>query len=250
MYFCRSNFKTMIQKAFAFLVCLSISLSADSQETKKVKRPDLPGSFIIEFGFNTAQGTTPANFDQGVWGSRTLNLYYQYPIRLWKTKFSFNPAMGLSFERYKFSNNFTLPSTPNANGQYDLVRITDVYQNASPVKSMLIMNYLDFMPVELRFDTKPEDLARSIHISAGLRVGLLFDSHTKVVFDQGGEEKTIKDKQKFGLNTFRYGLYGRVGIGNFNLFYNYTITPVFDATKAPSGSQMNTATIGISLSGF
>jgi hypothetical protein len=84
----------MIQKAFAFLVCLSISLSAVSQETKKAKRPDLPGSFIIEFGFNTAQGSTPANFDQGVWGSRTLNLYYQYPIRLWKTKFRFNPALG------------------------------------------------------------------------------------------------------------------------------------------------------------
>lgn len=240
----------MIQKAFAFLVCLSISLSAVSQETKKARRPDLPGSFIIEFGFNTAQGSTPANFDQGVWGSRTLNLYYQYPIRLWKTKFSFNPALGLSLERYKFSNNYTLPSVPEPNGQYDLKRIIDIYPNSSPSKSMLIMNYFDFMPVELRFDTKPEDLARSIHISAGLRVGLLFDSHTKVVFDQGGEEKTIKEKQKFGLNTFRYGLYGRVGIGNFNLFYNYNITPVFDAATAPSGSQMNTATVGISLSGF
>jgi hypothetical protein len=240
----------MIQKAIAFGIAVIISGSLMAQETKKVRRPDLPGSFIIEFGFNTAQGTTPANFDQGVWGSRTLNLYYQYPIRLWQTKFSFNPGLGLSFERYKFSNNFTLPSTPNASGQFDLVRITDVYTNASPVKSMLIMNYLEFMPVELRFDTKPEDLARSIHVSAGLRVGLLYDSHTKVVFDQGGEEKTIKDKQKFGLNSFRYGLYGRVGIGNFNLFYNYTITPVFDTAKAPSNSQMNTATIGISLSGF
>jgi hypothetical protein len=229
------------------LIISSLSLA---QDAKKITRPDLPGSFIIEFGLNTAQGSTPTNFDQGIWGSRTLNLYYQYPVRLWKSKFSFNPSIGLSFERYKFSNNYTLPRIANPEGRYDLVPVTDTYSNVSVNKSMLVMNYLDFMPIELRFDTKPEDLNRSVHVAAGLRLGLLFDSHTKIVYSEGGEEKTIKDKQKFGLNTFRYGFYGRVGIGNFSIFGNYTITPVFETAKAPSNSTMSTMTIGISLSGF
>lgn len=239
----------MRKSLYIIIPVFTISFSL-AQEAKKVKRPDLPGSFIVEFGFNTAQGTTPANYDQGVWGSRTLNLYYQYSIRLWKSKFSINPGLGLSFERYKFSNNYTLPRLPNADGRYDLVRVTEVYPNVTVDKSMLVMNYLDFMPVELRFDTKPEDLNRSFHVSAGLRVGFLFDSHTKVAYSEAGEDKTIKDKQKFGLNTFRYGFYGRLGIGNFSLFGNYNITPVFDTPRAPSNSTMSTMTIGLSISGF
>ncbi len=50
---------------------------------------------------------------------------------------------------------------PNQDGRYDLVRVTDIYPNVSVDKSMLVMNYLDFMPIELRFDTKPEDINRS-----------------------------------------------------------------------------------------
>ncbi len=67
----------MRKSLYIIIPVFTISFSL-AQEAKKVKRPDLPGSFIVEFGFNTAQGTTPANYDQGVWGSRTLNLYYQY----------------------------------------------------------------------------------------------------------------------------------------------------------------------------
>lgn len=239
----------MIQRITVVLFCIFLSGSLLAQEVKKVKRPDLPGSFIIELGLNRAMGTTPENFEQGGWGSRTLNLYYQYPIRLWKTKFSVNPALGLSFERYKFTNNYTISRTTNVNGEYIFERITDTYPNSSPSKSMLITNYLDFMPLEIRFDTKPEDLARSFHVAVGARVGLLFDSFTKVVYDLDGEQQKVKAKQKFGLNSFRYGLYSRLGIGNFNLFGYYNITPVF-GSEGPSGSEMNTLTIGISLSGF
>ncbi|MFM8744599.1 MAG: hypothetical protein ACKODM_14910, partial [Cytophagales bacterium] len=120
-----------MRKSLITIVAVVVSIFSLAQEAKRVKRPDLPGSFIIEFGFNTAQGSTPVNYDQGVWGSRTLNLYYQYPIRLWKTKFSVNPGLGLSLERYKFSNNYTLPRLANSDGRYDLVRVTDIYPNVS-----------------------------------------------------------------------------------------------------------------------
>jgi hypothetical protein len=240
----------MLQRISASLLLVVISLSLQAQEKeRKARRPDLPGSFLIEFGFNRAQGTTPAKFDQGLWGSRTLNLYYQYSIRLWKTKFSFNPGGGFSFERYKLSNNYTLDRKPGSDGSYALVPATDLsLPNAD--KSMLIMNYFDLMPVELRFDTKPEDLARSIHISAGARVGFLFETHTKVNYSEGAESKTIKDQQQHGLNSLRYGVYSRIGIGSFNLFGYYNLNPVFQENKGPNQTQMNTLTVGISLSGF
>ncbi|MFM9838643.1 MAG: outer membrane beta-barrel protein [Cyclobacteriaceae bacterium] len=240
----------MLRKISATLLVTLLALSLQAQEKeRKARRPDLPGSFLIEFGFNRAQGTTPTKFDPGLWGSRTLNLYYQYPIRLWKTKFSYNPGGGFSFERYKLSNNYTLARQASGDGSFPLVQASDLNMpNAD--KSMLIMNYFELMPVELRFDTKPDDLARSIHISAGVRVGYLFESHTKVNYSEGGDSKTIKDNQNHGLSSLRYGVYSRLGVGSFNFFGYYNITPIFQANKGPELTQMNTLTVGISLSGF
>ena len=81
-------------------------------------------------------------------------------------------------------------------------------------------------------------------------MGFLFESHTKVNYSEGGEDKTIKDKQNHGLSSFRYGLYSRIGVGSFSLFGYYNITPVWQANKGPEQTQLNTLTIGISLSGF
>ncbi len=72
----------MFRTISASFLLLFIAFSSQAQEKKqRVKRPDFPGAFLIEFGFNRAQGSTPDNFEQGFWGSRTLNLYDQYPIR-------------------------------------------------------------------------------------------------------------------------------------------------------------------------
>jgi Outer membrane protein beta-barrel domain len=240
----------MLPKISAFLLAslLSISLQAQEKE-RKARRPDLPGAFIIEFGFNRAQGSTPKNFDPGFWGSRTLNLYYQYPVRLFKSKFSYNPGGGFSFERYKLPDAYTLDKKTSADGSFPLVLSSDLNMpNAD--KSMLIMNYFELMPVELRFDTKPEDLARSIHIAAGMRVGYLFESHTKVNYSEGGNSITNKDKQDHGLNSFRYAAYGKLGIGSFSFFGYYNLNPLFQTDKGPNQTQMNTLTLGISLSGF
>jgi hypothetical protein len=252
MYFCRSKFlKTaMLPKILAFLLVSLLSLSLQGQEKEhKAKRPDLPGAFIIEFGFNRAQGSTPKNFDPAFWGSRTLNLYYQYPIRLLNSKFSYNPGGGFSFERYKLPDAYTLDRKVGADGSFPLVLTKDLDMPNSD-KSMLITNYFELMPVELRFDTKPEDLARSIHVAAGMRVGYLFESHTKVNYSDGGDSKTIKDKQDHGLNSLRYAAYGKIGIGSFSLFGYYNINPMFQANRGPDQTQMNTLTLGISLSGF
>lgn len=240
----------MFRTISASFLLLFIAFSLQAQEKKqRVKRPDLPGAFLIEFGFNRAQGSTPANFEQGFWGSRTLNLYYQYPIRLWNTKFSYRPTFGLSLERYKLTNNYTLDKLVSGDGTYRLLPASELgMPNAD--KSMVIMNYLEIMPAEFRFDTKPNDPARSIHVTAGIRLGVLFETHTKVNYSVNGESVTAKDAQSHGISPVRFGYYGKVGIGSFSLFGYYNATPIFQENKGPNQTKMNTLTIGISLSGF
>src|SRR5688572_27628137 len=107
----------MIRTA-SFILLLAISLPAAAQVSepnaesayaapKNGDRPDIPGTFMLELGINSPLDA-PDRFDAGLWGSRTLNVYYTYELRIMNSKFSVVPGIGLSLERYKFKNGATL----------------------------------------------------------------------------------------------------------------------------------------------
>jgi Outer membrane protein beta-barrel domain len=215
---------------------------------KKTSRPDIPGSILVELGINLKNGVVPPDFQKGLWGSRTVNIYYQYPIRLFKSRISFNPGIGLSLERWKFTNSYTLAPQPILDGSYPLVPASGLHSGTIN-RSQLVNNYLE-APLEFRYDTNPEDIARSINVAIGGRFGVLYDSFTKIDYSENSENKSNKDKQWHGMNQFRYGVYGRAGISGFSLFCYYNISPMFADGKGPLQTQMNSVTIGISVNGF
>ncbi len=241
------------------LVALMAQAQSDLVKTKKKLKPNIPGNFVVDLGVNRAL-SAPNTWNQGFWGSRALNVYYQYPMRFGKSKFSFIPGAGVSLERWKFTNGATLIDTvelvsfpngvasPNQTEEYNLLSPTRL---RLPLlnKSMLVANYFE-IPVEFRFDSKPEDISRSINVAVGGRVGVLFDAFTKVKFSDNGEKQTIKNKFNHGLNPIRYGVYTRFGIGSFNWFMYYNLSEMFESNKGPKGTTMNTFTAGISISGF
>jgi hypothetical protein len=245
----------MIQKiaCIALLIALSYGATAQSKETgkKRYGRPDLPGTFVMELGFNRGIGA-PSNFSLGLLGSRTLNIYYQYDIRILKSRFSLVPGIGFSLERFKFKNNGVLAYNSAAS---DSLQIVTALQAGVPglKKSQLITNYLD-IPVEIRYSSNPDDPGRSFKLSAGARIGYMFDSFTKVKYKDDGEKKHLKDKQNFDLTRIRYGLFGKIGIGNFSVFTYYNMTPLFKTGKGPGQkgivTDFNTFTVGISLASF
>ncbi len=238
----------MIRSLLVLLPLFIISFNLFSQEKpKKAARPNIPGSFMIDLGVNRAIDK-PNNFKQGFWGSRTLNLYYQYPMRFGRSKFSFNPGVGASMERWKFTNNYVVADTTNNSiDDFFLFPGSTFYKGIK--KSMLIANYVE-VPLEFRFDTAPEDIARSFNVAIGGRIGYLFESKMKVKYREDGETKIIKDKQNLGLTQLRYGVYSRIGVGAFNIFGFYNLTPLFEKDKGPDKTTMNNYTVGISINGF
>lgn len=237
----------MIRKIAVIALLSAFFSSAYSQETieKKSKgRPDLPGTFTLEYGFNFAPQST-TGFSTGFWGSRTLNVYYQYEMRILKSNFSFVPGIGFSLERFKFKNDSTL--SYNADGQVEFAYL------GGTRKSQLITNFIE-VPVDIVFRTNPEDPARSFKISVGGRVGYMIDSFTKLKYKQDGEVKQIKDKQGFDLSKFRYGLTAKVGAGNFAIFGYYNLNPLFESGKGliqkGQEKEFSTFTIGVSLASF
>jgi Outer membrane protein beta-barrel domain len=241
-------------------VLIAAHVSGQYETVKKTARPNIPGTFIVDLGVNRITGNTPNTWKQGLWGSRTLNLYYQYSMRLGRSKFSFNPGIGVSLERWKFTNGTTLKDTvelvsfPNGAPaavqieQYNLISTSLVYPKFAS-KSSLVANYFE-IPIEFRFDTKPEDISRSFNVSVGGRVGVLFDAFTKVKYSDLGETVKVKNKLNHGLNPFRYGVYSRVGIGGFSFFFFYNLTDMFEKEKGPLGNDFNSFTTGISINGF
>ncbi|MCB0489259.1 MAG: hypothetical protein KDC99_12340 [Cyclobacteriaceae bacterium] len=240
----------MIRSVAAVFLSIGVCLSVFGQETttKKVTRINLPGSFLVDIGVNRGL-SAPRDFDTGFWGSRTLNLYYQYPIRIAHSNFSLVPGMGLGFERFKMTNNYTLTSKPGADGTYGLVLADTSILYPGTKKSMIVANYFD-IPVELRFDSRPDDISRSFNLAVGGRFGVLLDSFTKIKYKQDGETKIVKDKQDHGLNDIRYGFYTRIGIGGFNWFFMYNSSSLFKTDEGPNKTVMNTFTAGISINGF
>jgi hypothetical protein len=226
---------------FTFLSILLMARQASGQASKR-GRPDLPGTLLLEFGFNQPQGE-PSEFSTGLWGSRSVNVYYQYPVKLpiLKSKFSIVPGFGLGLDRFKFTNNNTLTYE---SGDLVMSRI-----NLDITKSQFITNYVD-LPVELRYTRNPGDPNRTFKAAIGFRAGLLLNAFTKLRYDDDGTVVKEKVKRDWELNTYRYGMYGKIGIGNFSVFTYYNMSTLFKTDRGPEESNINNLTFGISLAGF
>ena len=243
--------------SFAILFALSFAAAAQISEPNAPSvnppsqgdRPNIPGAFVLEFGLNNSLDA-PDRFDAALWGSRTVNIYYQYEIRILQSKFSLVPGFGVSLERFKFKNGATL----GYDAEDSLKLLLPAETGLTGIKkSQLVNNYFE-IPLELRFTSNPSDPARAFKIGVGGRIGYLYDGFSKLKYKADGETRQLKDKQDWNLTKLRYGIYGKVGLGNFSLFTYYNLTPLFEEGEGPNenniATDFQTVTVGISLSAF
>lgn len=217
----------------------------DSSERKPFSSPDLPGTLVFDFGFNGFIDA-PDTMDLSWWGSKSASFYYMKTYKLGK-KLTFNPAIGLSLEKYAFVKDITLGEVQNTQGE-TVIDVVEVKAD-DVLKSKMAINYID-LPVELRFYPKGSDRKGSFFIAAGGSVSMLFESHNKVKFKENGVTKMTKNRGDFRQNNFRYGLQGRLGFGSVNFFYKQYFSNIFKS-DGPTGTANTTSrTIGISFSGF
>ena len=247
----------MIKKVSFFVLFTALSFAAFSQEStpatqKKTGRPNIPGTFSIDVGFNLP--TEKNGFNTNPFGSRTLNIYYYYDLQIGNSNFSIHPGIGFGLERYKFNNDKTLGyvSGPSID-TLKMIPLTSVLPTASSFKkTQLITNYID-IPLEVRFSTNPDDPGRSFKVSLGFKFGVLYESFTKIKYREEGETKKLEDKQNFNLNPIRYGPLFRIGFGPISAYANYTLSPLFKDGEGPDGakgSKINNFTVGLTLAAF
>ncbi|WP_226390465.1 outer membrane beta-barrel protein [Penaeicola halotolerans] len=233
---------------------LLLSVSAWAQESSEDTgapvnrngRADIPGSLYFDLGFSLLQGR-PADMETSFFGSKVVNVYYQRDLNLGKNSgFTFAPGIGLGLERYAFDGQQTL-IFDRTEGTSSLGELSDIYGAGLSVnKSKLIANYVD-IPVEFKYHTNKNDYSRGFRVALGAKFGVLYHSHTKSKFEQDGESRTVKDRQGYALNSFRYGAYARLGFNGFNFWSYYGLSEVFESGKGPSQTEANTLSFGVSI---
>jgi hypothetical protein len=74
---------------------------------------------------------------------------------------------------------------------------------------------------------------RGFRVGVGGYAGYRIGSHTKYVFQDNRRQKE-KERGNFYLNNWRYGIRGQMGIGGFDMFFNYDLSPLYVGEASPN----------------
>lgn len=150
-------------------------------------------------------------------------------------------GMGLEVNNFRLSNNISLMKNDAG------VTVADssyINGGVNLAKSKLTATYLN-IPLLLEFQV-PSGKDK-FYISGGVIGGVKLGSHTKVVYQAGGQKQKDKNRNDYNLATLRYGFHARIGYKFINLYATYYPVSLFEKDKGPEVYPFN---IGLVLLGF
>lgn len=163
--------------------------------------------------------------------------FMEFAFKNERKTFAVVTGMGISFNDYVFDYDFTIEKENN-NGR--IVPVDIKMEGMNVKKSKLHVNYLT-APLMLEIKTPLRMGSSRLYLAGGIIGGLYLGSHTKYKYHKGDKEKI---KSNFHINQWKYDITGRIGFGDFCIFANYSMTPLFKDGKGPG---INPLLIGISF---
>ncbi len=86
--------------------------------------------------------------------------------------------------------------------------------------------------------------------TVGVNFDFRVDSKTRVRYKQDDQNKKIKQKEDFDTAWYRINLTGRFQYASFGVFYNYSMTQLFEGSNGPLGTTTQPMSFGISFDLF
>jgi hypothetical protein len=208
------------------------SIKVDKEEKNDYRRHFNPHWAGIEVGMNMFSST-----DYSMYSSESGEFFDLIPGKSLTWDFNFAEwafsnkrnnlavvtGLGISFSDYRFDQAITIEK--DENGIITPVSL-DEYDNLK--KSKLTMSYLN-VPLLLEVKTPLRMGHSHLYLAGGAIGGLHLGSHTK--YKYGGNKE--KARGNFNLTQFKCDLTGRVGFGDFCVFVNYGLTPLFQDGEGP-----------------
>jgi len=159
--------------------------------------------------------------------------------RILKENIIVTTGLGAEINNYRFENKVKLISDT-------IPTIALLESDKDYDKSKLVTGYLN-VPLYLTFATNKFKNGKRLSFSPGVTGGWRFTSYNKRVITENGDRNKSRNRDDFNLNPFRLNASVRVGYGDFILFANYSLTPLFQKNEGPL---LTPVTIGIRVIGF
>lgn len=248
-----------MKKIFGFLLAFSLVQFASAQdEVKSPKvpiggRPNIPADLKVELGFNLLNNR-PADIATSFFGSRSFNIYYQYPIAIFgeSSGFTFDPGFGISSNKFAFQDEQNLFNDPTKGPESsEYLELTEVLGDDIEVnKNNFAVNYFD-IPLDLTYHVNKDNYSKGFQASIGARVGLLYNAHSKIQYtDEDGLERKVKDAQNYGLEKLRYGLSIKAGTPGFYVWSYIGLNKMFQENQGPFNTEAQQVSFGVAVNLF
>lgn len=242
--------------------------SVSITRTPKPRRNHWAGVDLGINGFMTSGGSldlsNPAHFEQtnpkkvtqfmelDLNKSWTLSInFLELYIPIKNHHFGIVTGLGTEWNNYELKHNVRL--TPQG-GEYVFDEVNEYNQDYTwgvvDTNFNLTKNRFKtwFVNAPLLLEINPgKTRKKTFHLSAGAIFGLNLQTKMKYKFNDNGDSKKVKDKDSFNTNPFRVSLTARAGIGWFNVFATYSLTPLFESGNGP---ELYPFSVGVTLVGF
>ena len=213
----------MKKSLFLLLILASWNVSAQMVEKKAMKVP----------GFASKQDRLILNFNWDNWldassgvevkGFRSRGFGFLLMNEKVLGEGNLAIGFGLGFSSQNVHSN-TFPTYNDDKSKTYLTPITTDYE-----LNKLSVNFVD-AALEFRFRTNENESRKRFKFAAGIKGGVLVQSHTKYDDDTVGKVKTYRIKN---LNSFQYGLTARIGYGRWGVSGYYSLVDLFETDKGP-----------------
>jgi hypothetical protein len=251
-----------MKKLYTFLLAFALIQTAFAQDTQEIAkksktpiggRPNIPSDLKFEFGFNQLNNKSE-DLSMNFFGSRTFNVYYQYPVSIFgdASGFTMDIGIGVGTDKYAFKDDQTLYNNPAVGPESSLLRdITDVLgDNITIKKNVVAANYFD-IPLDFTYHFNKTNYTKGFQVSVGGKFGYLYESHTKVRYEDSNDlKRQIKDSQNYGFEKFRYGLSVKAGSPGFYAWSYFGLNQVFQKGMGPNGTEATQINFGIAVNVF
>jgi hypothetical protein len=213
----------------------------------KVDLSNRPGDhFLIQYGAIGWSGSLPDSATPSGF-SRFFNAYVMLD-KPFKTNPRYSVALGVGIGSDNVFFSRKMVDLKSQSAKLPFTRL----DSANHFKKYKLSTVYAEAPVELRYNTDPENSDKSFKIALGAKVGTLISAHTKgkTLVDKNGNTVnayTAKEYSKKFFNSTRLAATARVGYGILSLYGSYQITTFL---KDGTGVDIRPYQVGITISGL
>jgi hypothetical protein len=158
-----------------------------------------------------------------------------HKFNIYKHYVGITTGFGVNFTQIGIKNNQILMDSPDS-----LYLFQDTVNRYS--KNKLRGTYLQ-IPLMLEFNTKANE-EKSFYLATGLIGGVRVGSALIQKIDNDNSDNKLKTKGAYGLNPFKLDASVRMGYGDWGIFANYALLPLFEKDKMVDAYPL---TFGMSL---